>query len=96
VLAGLLQQERLGVDAGLLADGEFGEDRALGGLEDAVETAEDREGEDDLAVLLLLVVAAQEVGDGPDEGGAVGVGHRWRQFAPSAGRHATACRPRVR
>jgi hypothetical protein len=42
--------------------------RRLGGFEHAVEAAQHREGQDDLAVLGLLVVAAQQVGDGPDEG----------------------------
>ena len=34
-----------------------------------------REGQDDLAVVALLVVTPQQVGDGPDEGGEVGVCH---------------------
>jgi hypothetical protein len=37
-------------------------DSCLGGLEHAAEAAEDCEGEDDVAVLRLLVVAPQEVG----------------------------------
>jgi hypothetical protein len=52
-----------------------GEDLGLGGLEDAVEAAEQDERQDDSAVLGLLVVAAQQIGDGPDEAGVV-VGRR--------------------
>jgi hypothetical protein len=37
------------------------------GLENAVETAEDREWKDDLSVFGLLVIATEEIGDGPDE-----------------------------
>jgi hypothetical protein len=48
-----------------------GEDLGLGGLEDAVEAAEQDERQDDAPVLGLLVVAAQQVGDGPDEAGVV-------------------------
>ena len=44
-----------------------GEHLCLGGLKDAVEPAEQDERQDDSAVLGLLVVAAQQVGDGPDE-----------------------------
>ncbi len=76
VAAGLLQQERLRVHPGRLALGQLLQHRRLGGLQHAVEAAQDGEGEDDLAVLGLLVVAAQEVGDGPDEGGEVRIGHR--------------------
>ena len=43
----------------------------LRGLEDAVEPAQDDERQDDLPVLGLLVVAAQQVGDRPDEAGVV-------------------------
>ncbi len=39
----------------------------LGGLEHAVEAAQHGEGQDHLAVLGLLVVAPQQVGDRPDE-----------------------------
>jgi hypothetical protein len=42
--------------------------RGFGLFEDAVETPQHHEGQDDLAVLGLLEVAAQEFGDGPDEG----------------------------
>ena len=39
------------------------QDRGLGGLEYAVETTQDREGENDLPVVGLLEVPAQQVGD---------------------------------
>lgn len=38
-----------------------------GGPQQAIEAAEHGEGEDDAAILGLLVIAAQEIGDGPDE-----------------------------
>ena len=46
----------------------------LGRLQHAVQAPQDCEGEDDLAGVALLVVAAQEVGDGPDKGREVSVG----------------------
>ena len=51
-----------------------GEDLGFGGLEDAVEAAQHDERQDDAAVLGLLVVAAQQVGDRPDEAGVVAMG----------------------
>jgi len=50
--------------------------RCLSRLQHAVQSPQDCEREDDLAVVALLVVAAQEVSDGPDEGREVGVGQR--------------------
>jgi hypothetical protein len=47
------------------------QDRLLGRLKHAVETADDGEREDHPAVLGLLVVAAKEIGDRPDESGVV-------------------------
>lgn len=76
----------VGDSAGVLLVG--GEDGGLGGFEHAVEAAEDDERQDHPAVLGLLIVAAEEVGDRPDEGDAVlgaghGVGRWWR--APGLG-----------
>ncbi len=51
----------------------LGEDPGLGGCEYGVEPADDREREDDAAVLGLLVIAAQQIGDGPDEVGQLTV-----------------------
>ena len=48
-----------------------GEDGLLGRLQHAVEAAKDGQREDDLAVLGLLVVAPEQIGDGPDERGVV-------------------------
>ena len=59
-----------------------GEDAGLGWLEDAVEAAEQDERQDDSAVLGLLVVAAQQIGDGPDEAGMVGGRRGFLQVAP--------------
>lgn len=39
----------------------------FGLFEDAVETAQDNEGKDNLAILGLLEIAAKKLGDGPDE-----------------------------
>jgi hypothetical protein len=50
-----------------LKGGEAVEDLLLGGLEDAVEPAQHDEREDDAPVLGPLVVAAEEIGDRPDE-----------------------------
>ena len=44
------------------------EHRSLGGLEDAVQTTQDGEGQDDPPVLGLLVVTSEKVGHRPDEG----------------------------
>ncbi len=71
----LADQERFGVDAGLGALRQLGHHGGFGGGEDAVEAAEDGEGEDDLAVFGLLEVAAEEVGDRPDESGEALIGH---------------------
>ena len=87
-LAGLPQEERLGVHAGLLALGQLGEHGGLGGFQHAIETAEDRERQDDLAVFGLLVVAAQEIGDGPDEGGEIGVAHAGSLLRRGSGKWA--------
>ena len=48
---------------------------ASGGLQHTVQTAQHGEGEDDFALLRLLVVATKQVGDGPEEGGEIGIGH---------------------
>ena len=55
--------------------GVLGEHGGFGRLQHAVEAAQDGEREDDLAVVRLLVIAAEEVGDGPNKGGEVGIGH---------------------
>ncbi|OQB95809.1 MAG: hypothetical protein BWX86_01072 [Verrucomicrobia bacterium ADurb.Bin122] len=67
--AGLFEEEGLGVESGGLALGELGEHGGFGRLQHAVEPAQHGEREDDLAVVRLLVIAAEEVGDGPDKGG---------------------------
>ena len=84
-LAGLAQQEGLGIQAGRLAGFLLGQHGGLGGFQHAIQAAQDGEGQDDLAVFGLLVVAAQEVGDGPDEGGKVGIGSWVLEFAQVGG-----------
>ena len=51
---------------------------ALVGCEHAVQAAQHGERQDDPAVLALLEVAAQQVGDRPDEGGEGLLVHGWR------------------
>jgi hypothetical protein len=71
LLAGLLLEDRVEVvDLARQLRGPV-EHGLLGGLERAVQAAQHGEGEDHLAVLGLLVVAAQQVGDRPDERGVV-------------------------
>ena len=77
-LAADFEEERLGIQAGRLAFRFFRQDRRLAGFQQAVEPPQHGEGKDDLAVLRLLVVAPEQIGDGPDEGGKVGVGHGQR------------------
>lgn len=74
VLAGLPQEERPRVQPRLRPGRELIEYRLLRGLEDTVEAAEDGERQDDLAVVGLLVVPAEEIRDGPDEGGQIRIG----------------------
>jgi hypothetical protein len=71
--AGFPQEEGLWIQPGLLALLLFREHRGLCGLEHAIQPAQDSEREDDLPVFRLLVVAAQEIGDGPEEGGEIGI-----------------------
>ena len=63
------QEEGLRVDAKWLAAGQLGQDGLLGGCKDTVEAAQHGEREDDAAILGLLVVATEEVGHRPEEGG---------------------------
>ncbi len=74
-LVGFFEQERFGVHLGSGALGEFGQHSGLGGFEHAIQPTQHRERENDLGVIGLLVVAAQEIGNGPDEAGEVGVRH---------------------
>ena len=57
------------------------EDGLLGCFQDAVQAADHRQRQDDLAVLGLLVVATEKVCHAPDEGGMVP-----DRFAPGAGK----------
>ena len=74
-LLGLLDEEWLGVQPSLLSKRLLGEHGGLRAFENAVEPPEDGERQDDLAVLGLLVIAAEEIGDRPDEGGEVRRAH---------------------
>lgn len=80
-LAGFAQQEGFRVQPGFLPLRQLRENGGLGGFKDAVEATEDGERQDDLAVFGLLVVAAQKIGDGSDEGGEAGIAHAWERMA---------------
>ena len=69
VQAGLALDEGFEGDAGRLSGGVFLERGSLAGREHAVQPAQHGERQNDAAVFALLEVAAQAVGDGPDEGG---------------------------
>ena len=84
-LAGLAKQERLGIQPRFLPDGQFGEYRRLGGFEHAVQPAQHGERQDHLAVRGLLVVATQQVGDGPEESGQIAFAHAAYLFIVSGG-----------
>ena len=45
----------------------LGDDGGLGGVQDAVQTAQDGQRKDDLSILMGLVVPTQQIGDRPDE-----------------------------
>ncbi len=72
------------VDAEALGILVFGDHLALGGGEDRVEAAQDRERQDDVAVLVGLVRAAKQVRDVPDQAG-VGGGHGGGSFVLDRG-----------
>ena len=74
-LAGFAQQERLGVDLGGGAFLQLREHGSFGAFQHAIQSAQDGERQDDLAIFRLFVIAAQEVGHGPDDGGKIGVAH---------------------
>ena len=59
---------RLGLDGGM-----FLQHGGLGRREDAIEPAQDGERQDDLAVFVPLVGAAEQIADAPDESGDLGV-----------------------
>ena len=61
------EQKRFRRPARLLLGSALSQDGFLGGLQDAIQAAQHGEGQDDFAVIRLLVVAAQEVRHGPDE-----------------------------
>lgn len=73
-LARFLEEKGLGIQPGSIALLLFSKHFRFGGLEDAVKAAEDSEGQDDLAVIGLLVITTEEVRHGPDEGREIGIG----------------------
>ena len=52
-----------------LLGGFLGQHSGFGRLQHTIQTPQHREGEDDLAVIGLLVIAPEEISDRPDEGG---------------------------
>jgi hypothetical protein len=87
-----LTQDRVDVDHPTLQSGGGPEDLLLCGLEHAVEPSQDDQGQDDPAILGLLVVTPQEIGDRPDECGVVadrlGCGQRQRSTPGGLGGEA--------
>jgi hypothetical protein len=73
--AGDAGKEGLGVEALGFAGGVLGQHLRLRRREYAVEASENREGQDHAAVLGRLIVAAEEIRDGPDQGREAGVAH---------------------
>ena len=56
-----------------LVFGGSGEDFIFGGLKDAFHAAQQSERKNDAAILRLLEIAAEEVGNGPEKSGGLGV-----------------------
>jgi len=73
-MARFAQEEWLRVQLGLLAGGQLSEHGRFCGLQHTTQPAQDGEGEDHLTIIGLLVVPAQEIGHGPDEGGEIAQG----------------------
>jgi|GraSoi2013_115cm_1033766.scaffolds.fasta_scaffold212443_2 hypothetical protein len=65
----LAEEEWLGIDACFVSGDVLSQHGFLGLFEDAIHSAQDGEGQNDFAVFGLLVVAAQQIGDGPYKGG---------------------------
>ena len=59
----------LGLDGGVLL-----QRGSLGRRQDAIEAAQNGEGQNDLAILVPLVGAAKQIADAPDETGDLGMG----------------------
>lgn len=76
-LLALALEERVQVDATFLALLELSQDLGFRALQHAVKAPQESEGKDDLAVVRLLVVAPEQVGDRPEEVGEFGkiLGH---------------------
>jgi len=73
--AGYAREEGLGVEALGLTFCLLREDLRLGRRQHAIEAAQHGEGQDDAAVFGRLVVASQQISDGPNEGGEGSVAH---------------------
>lgn len=65
----LSTEEGFRVDVGFFALGFFLEDGCFRRFQDAVQPTQDGEREDDFAIFRLFVIAAEQIGDGPDERG---------------------------
>jgi hypothetical protein len=73
--AALAQQERFGIHLGSSAFGQFRQHGGLGGFQHAIEPTQHGKRQDDLAMFRLLAIAAQQIGNRPDERGKIGVAH---------------------
>ena len=89
-LAGLFEEEWLGIELGLGALGQLRQHAPFGRLQDAIQAPQHGEGQDDLAVVGLLVVATQQVGYGPDKGREIRIGHGCQGSSKEAPGAATA------
>ncbi len=70
-----LEQERFGIEPHLLPIVELRQHSRRCVFEHAIQASQHRERQDDFAIVGLLVVPAQQVGDGPDEGRQIGFSH---------------------
>jgi hypothetical protein len=71
--AGLLEKERFRIQPRLFPCRGFRQDRRLRGFEHAIQSPQHGERQDHFAVLGLLIVSPQKIGDGPNEGREVGL-----------------------
>ncbi len=69
----------LGLDGGVLF-----QHRGLRRREDAIESAQDRQRQDDLAIFVPFVRAAEQIADAPDEVGDLRVGFSGHSVIPCA------------
>ena len=78
----VLLKEGFGIEALGFLGGLFGKHGGLGGGQHAIQAPQHGEGQDDLAVVMRLVIPAQQIRDGPDQAGqGLGIGACGRRGA---------------